>query len=80
MKQTFEILLYIFALKPTIHLKHIFLTNGYIGFLIHSLIQKIFRHCQKDGINFWWHFGVNAHRYIVGLRFGIINLLKLIKI
>jgi hypothetical protein len=53
--------------------------GGYIGFLIHSLIQKIFRHCHKDGIMFWQHFGVNTHTYIVEIRFGIINLLKLIK-
>jgi len=56
-----------------------FLMGGYIGFLIHSLIQKIFRHCHKDGIMFWWHFGVNTYTYIVEIRFGIINLLKLIK-
>ncbi len=30
-------------------------------------------------INFWWHFGVNTHTYIVGIGFDFINLLKLIK-
>jgi hypothetical protein len=39
------ILLYIFTKNPTIHLKWIFWICGYIWFVIHSLIWKIFRHC-----------------------------------
>jgi hypothetical protein len=54
--------------------------SGYIGFLIHSLIYKNLDNVRRMAIIFWWHFGVNTHTYIVGIMFGIINLLKLVKI